>query len=183
MAADLVVKRNDLLPVLTVICRDVIGPVDLSGYTALFRMVNVLNGEVKVNASATVATDAAFTADVSTDTLTASSHGLNDGDDVTLRSSGVLPAGLDTQTKYYVINSTASTLQLSLSLNGSAIDITGAGSGTHTLLSGKVSYEWTGTDTDTAGSYFSEIQTTFSGKTLTYPNDRQLLVEVVSGLA
>jgi hypothetical protein len=183
MAADLTIKRNDSLPIITVVCRDSIGPVDLSGYTALFRMVNVLNGVAKVNAAAAIVSDPVFTADATTNALTSTSHDLNDGDDVTLKSSGVLPGGLTTQRKYYVVNSSTNLLQLALTLGGSAIDITSAGSGTHTLLAGKVNYEWAGTDKDTAGTYFGEVQTTDgSGKQLTYPNDGHLTIEVISDL-
>lgn len=185
MSADLVIKRNDLLPSLVIVCRDSVGPVDLAGATALFRMVNVLNASVKVNASASVITDPAFTANATTNVLTSNSHGLNNGDDVTLKSSGTLPSGLDTQTRYYVINATTNALQLSTVQNGSAVDIGDTGSGAHTLLAGKVRYDWdTGAsgETNTAGTYFGEVQTTINGKTLTYPNHRNLLIEVTSDL-
>lgn len=183
MAADIIIKRNDSLPLITVVCRDSVGPVDLSGYAAIFRMINVLNGSTKVDAAATIVTDPVFTADATANTLTATAHGLNDGDDVTLKSSGTLPGGLSAQRKYVVVNASANTLQLALVANGAAIDITTAGSGTHTLLTGKVNYEWTGSDKDTAGTYFGEVQTTDgNGKQLTYPNDGQLLIEVISDL-
>jgi hypothetical protein len=145
-------------------------------------MINVLNGVAKITASATIVADSIFTADATTNTLTATEHGLNDGDDVTLKSSGTLPGGLSTQIRYYVMNATANTLQLSPVLGAAAVDITSAGSGTHTLLSGRVTYEWQGTDTDTAGSYYGEVQTTKAGRPLTYPNDGQLLIEVISDL-
>lgn len=180
--ADLVIKRNDLLPALVMVCRDSIGPVDLSGATAVFRMVSVLNGLVKVNESATVISDPTFTVNATTNILNSIGHGLNNGDDVTLKSSGTLPAGLSSQQKYYVINATANTLQLSEVANGSAIDITDTGAGAHTLLTGKVTYEWLTGDTDTGGTFFGEIQTTVGGKQLTYPNHRDLLIEVVSDL-
>jgi len=180
MIVDTALKQNDLLPALTIVCRDAIGPVDLNGVTPLFRMVNVRTGAVKVNDDATVVSDPVFTA--SGATLAATSHGLNDGDDVTLKSSGALPGGLSAQKKYFVINATANTLRLSLVENGTAITTTSAGSGTHTLLAGRVAYEWATGDTDEPGTYFGEVQTTQGGKPLTYPNDRQLLIEVVSDL-
>lgn len=182
MSADLVIKRNDLLPVLVMVCRDSVGPVDLAGATAVFRMVNVLNGSVKVDEDATVISDPTFTVNATTNLLNSTGHGLNNADDVTLKSSGSLPTGLSAQQKYYVINATANTLQLSEMPGGSAVDITDTGSGTHTLLTGKVTYEWAADDTDTPGTFFGEIQTVVNLKPLTYPNHRNLLIEVTSDL-
>lgn len=179
--ADLTIKRNDLSPTITLIARDAVGPVDLAGATALFRMVNTRTGATKVNAAASIDTNIDFTA--SGATLTANGHGLNDGDSVTLITSGTLPAGLSTTTEYFVVNATTNTFQLALVKGGAPITTTSGGTGTHTAVSGRVSYEFQGTDTDTAGTYFAEVQTTEGGKQLTYPNGRHFLVEVISDLA
>lgn len=74
-----------------------------------------------------------FTADASTDTITASSHGLSNGDRVLLTSTTALPAGLSANTVYYVINSATNTFKLSATAGGPAINITDAGTGTHTF--------------------------------------------------
>lgn len=71
-----------------------------------------------------------FTADDSTDTITTiGNHGRTDGDLVKVKahSQGVLCGGLDETIEYYVINSTATELQLSLTNGGSAVDITDTG--------------------------------------------------------
>lgn len=183
MADNISIKRNDLLPAVTVFARDAIGPVDLEGVTATFRMVNVLTGEAKVNAAAQVAINPTFTANASTDTLAATAHGMSEGQDFTLKTTGTLPGALSVSKRYFAINVTLNTLQASLTQGGTPIDITDAGTGTHTLLLGKVSYDWTNGDTDTAGTYLAQIQTTEAGKTLTYPNDSQLLIEIISDLA
>jgi len=73
----------------------------------------------------------AFTVDTGTDIITLSSHGLSDGYVIHVASTGTLPSGLSTNTVYYVRDSTSSTFRLSTSSGGSAIDITTAGSGTH----------------------------------------------------
>lgn len=48
-------------------------------------------------------------------------------------TGGALPSGLLERTRYYVINPTATTIQLSLTSGGAAVDITDGGSGTHFL--------------------------------------------------
>lgn len=72
-----------------------------------------------------------FTADAGTDVFTATGHGLSDGDVVHVSTTGTLPAGLSANTDYFIISSTANTFQLSLTTGGSAVDVTDAGSGTH----------------------------------------------------
>jgi len=85
---------------------------------------------------------AAFTANATTDIITSNSHGLNNGDLVQLTNSGgALPAGLTTATNYYVLSSTTNTFQLSTTIDGSAVNITDAGTGTHSFnLKGKTVY-------------------------------------------
>lgn len=75
---------------------------------------------------------ATFTA-ATTDIITAASHGLTAGTRITVASSGTPPAGLAVSTNYYLRDVTASTFKVSLTPNGSAVDITDTGTGTHTL--------------------------------------------------
>lgn len=80
-----------------------------------------------------------FTADAGTDTLTmtAGYHELANNDVLTLSNSGgALPAGLSAGTVYHVINAVAGTgaFQVSLTEGGSAVNITDAGTGTHTAI-------------------------------------------------
>ena len=75
-----------------------------------------------------------FTANATTNELTCTAHGLLDDDIVRLfNSGGALPGGLAVNTNYYVIVVNANTIQLSATAGGSAIDLTSAGTGTHTL--------------------------------------------------
>jgi hypothetical protein len=77
---------------------------------------------------------ATFTADATTDVLTATAHGLSNGDLLTVTNSGGgLPGGLSAGVWYYVISAAANTFKLSTSSGGSAVDITSNGTGTQTF--------------------------------------------------
>jgi len=71
------------------------------------------------------------TVNTGTDTFTSAQpdHYLLNNDYVMFSSSGTLPGGIFAATVYYVINKTANTFQVSLTQGGSAVDVTGAGSG------------------------------------------------------
>jgi hypothetical protein len=70
--------------------------------------------------------------DTATDRITKTAHGMSTNDAVQLTSSGTLPSGLTTDT-LYVIKVDNDTFQLSTERNGSSINITTQGSGTHKL--------------------------------------------------
>jgi hypothetical protein len=63
------------------------------------------------------------------------SHGFVAGDPIVLSTSGALPTGLTAGTTYYVISAglTANAFEVSATLGGSAINTSGAGSGTHSV--------------------------------------------------
>ena len=67
--------------------------------------------------------------------ITLTSHGMTAGDEVKFTTTGALPTGLTVGTTYYVISTglTTNTFEVSLSLNGTAINTSGTQSGTHTL--------------------------------------------------
>lgn len=89
-------------------------------------------------AAITVSTPSAgaFTA-ADTDICTKATHGMKTGLKVQVSTDGVLPAGLAAATDYFVIVLTANTFKLASSLvnanAGTAVDITDAGTGTHTI--------------------------------------------------
>ncbi len=67
------------------------------------------------------------------DTITSTAHGLSVGDIIRVSSSTTLPAGLSANTDYYVISTaTANTFTVSVNNGGSVVNITDAGTGTHT---------------------------------------------------
>jgi len=75
---------------------------------------------------------ASFTAAADTDILTVSGRTYTDADIVRLSNSGgALPEGLAANTDYHVRDVSGQTLKLAATADGAAIDITGAGTGTH----------------------------------------------------
>lgn len=79
-----------------------------------------------------------FTANATTEKITTSSaHGLAINDTMVFTTAGTLPAGLSLNTTYYVKTVPATNeLTLSLTQGGSEVNITGTGSGIHTLKEG-----------------------------------------------
>ncbi len=77
-----------------------------------------------------------FTANAGTNEITSSNITFLNGTAVTLTTTVTLPAGLSLATTYYIVEASSSVAKLSLTLGGAAIDITDAGTGTHTLVGG-----------------------------------------------
>lgn len=102
-------------------------------------------------------TNTVFTADAGTDVITSAGHGLSNGDAVVFSNSGGgLPAGLSANTFYYVINASTDTFKVSTTLGGSAVDITGTGTGTHYFNRGVITV---------SGNPKGNIMATYVGRT------------------
>jgi hypothetical protein len=102
---------------------------NLAGFTEVREFPNFPSNPV-------VGTFTAATSDVLTVTPKQGVPPLNNGDKVRVTNvGGALPAGLTVDTDYYVINADtdAGTCKLSATLGGSAVDITGTGTGTQTI--------------------------------------------------
>lgn len=67
-------------------------------------------------------------------TVTATSHGLINGDRVLFQTTSLLPTGISANTIYFVINAATNTFQISATSGGSAIGTSGTQSGTHTCF-------------------------------------------------
>jgi len=84
-------------------------------------------------------TAAAAAVDAGDDTITLTDHGLFTKHPVRVSTDDTLPAGLAASTTYYVIIVDADTISLATSEenadDGTAVDITDGGTGTHTVLS------------------------------------------------
>ncbi len=101
-----------------------------------------------------------FTADSGGNILTVNNHGYANGDQVRVRSQGgAVPGGLAANGKYFVINSSANSFQISDTNGGAAIDFTDNGSG---VL--KVWKADAGFDDPVQGrpQFFPELNLTFS---------------------
>ena len=85
--------------------------------------------------------------------VTLTAHGLANGNKIYFTTTGALPTGISASTRYYVVNATVNTFQLSATLGGSAINTTGTQSGTHTLFSANF---------DTLGSSGGEVNHTLN---------------------
>jgi len=147
-------------------------PVDLSSSTVTLTVKTAdATGTTKVAAqSATVQPTQTFTADATTNLITANYHKAANGDQVVVSTTGTLPTGLAASTPYFVIEKGPNTFKLATTYDGAEIDITGAGSGTHSFyIVGSVQYSMAAADVDTAGYYSGKWQETVGGLVRTYP--------------
>lgn len=106
---------------------------DLSGGNHL-----VVNGQEGAVTVATIANTGTVTATVATNLLTRATHGLTTGDAVMFTTTTTLPAPLALNTVYYVIADglTANDFKVSTTYNGTEVDLTTTGTGTHTMWEG-----------------------------------------------
>jgi len=74
-----------------------------------------------------------FTANATTDRLTAAEHNYQSLDPVTVSTTTTLPAPLSAANTYFVLDADEDDFQLSLTPNGAAINLTNTGTGTHSV--------------------------------------------------
>lgn len=132
-------------------------PVDLTGKTAKFRMVdedgNVIvdNGTTGITAHPT----STFTAIASSDWIVSNDHLVLEGDQIVLSNSGgALPAGLTANTRYFARDVMKNRFRLCEVEGESKVDITDAGTGTHAYyVVGGVQYDFQAGNVDVEGEY------------------------------
>lgn len=88
-------------------------------------------GTYNLSASSTVSTSTAMTATVVPGVVTVNIAPTN-GQIVSFSTTGTLPTGITAGTNYYVVNRTSTTFQISATVGGTAINFSGASTGTHT---------------------------------------------------
>lgn len=127
-----------------------------SGITAKFEMETDAGTSV-LAATATGMTahpTQTFTASASTDLLTCNGHGVKEGQQVIVATSGTLPTGLTASTRYFAVNVSPNAFALATVPGGVPIDITGAGSGTHTFyVVGSWQYDFSSVAAGTVGQF------------------------------
>jgi hypothetical protein len=98
----------------------------------LLGVVNMLND---YGSGSNVNTFNSGDVDTSTDTISITSHGYTSGQSVIFSNStpSDLPGGLTQGITYYILNPTTNDFQISLTVDGSPVDLTSGGSGTHTV--------------------------------------------------
>lgn len=108
--------------------------IDLVGF---YRVTSVTTFPAAQSMTNTLGQTSTFTADASTDVITHSNYNLLTGTRVRCTTTTTLPAGLALATDYYLIKVTDTTAKLATSyanaIAGTQINITDAGTGTHTL--------------------------------------------------
>lgn len=111
--------------------RDDLGaPIDLTGASVTVDLPKDGGGKVTFRTAAVAIT----AVDTTDDKLTVAKHGLYDGQRVRLTTTGALPGGLATATDYYVQVVDENTFKLKAAASdASAINLTDAGTGTHSL--------------------------------------------------
>lgn len=158
-------------------------PIDLASLTVTFYMLNAL-GESVVAESATGVTKQPtqeFTVDTGENRLICNGHRVLVGQQIVVSNSGGgLPTGLTAATRYFVVSRTPNFFKVSLIPNGAPIDITGAGTGTHSFyVVGTVQKEFLAADVDTAGEYWAWFNVEEGGEKDTFPVDgRKLMVSI-----
>jgi hypothetical protein len=174
-------------PIAVTLCRPVtLTPVDLTGKTVKFYAVNTAGTEVVAETTTGVTAQGTqtFTADASSNTLTKTGHGLKNGEELFVSSTGALPGGLASSTRYHVINSEDDTFQLATEENGDAIDLTNAGSGTHSYaVVGGVQYDLQTADVASARTLFGYFRVYTGSEFERFPVIAKQLVINVHGNA
>lgn len=163
---------GDTLVPLNVICYLHDDPYDWTSKTASYVMEEEDGTAITEAGSITAHVTQSFTADATTDLLTANAHGVKAGDQIVVATSGTLPTGLAASTRYFATEVSPNAFKLASTPGGAAIDITAAGSGTHTFyIVGSAQIDFGAGDVDEAGRFRLWVVSTSSTETQHFPDD------------
>ena len=175
---------DTLLPLNSVLRQANGNPINLASYTVTFKMEEQ-DGDAELAETATGVTahpTQTFTASATTDLLTCNDHGVEEGDQIIVASTTTLPTGLAASTRYFAVEVNPNTFALATTPGAVKIDITGAGTGTHTFyIVGSVQMDFAAANVDTAGVYRGWFILTSSGEKKHMPEgDRFFEIRVVT---
>lgn len=186
MASDEIILRravgDTLTPVSAILVGDNGNPVSLSGKTVTFQLAGADGVDVYAESATDVTKEPTqdFTATANSISLSCVGHGLRNGQQVILTTTGTLPTGLATATRYFVRNAKPNTFSLATQPDGNEIAPTGAGTGTHSIaIVGHAQWAPTSGAVDEAGSFYGCFRVTSGGKTDTFPSDEHRLKIVI----
>jgi hypothetical protein len=149
------ITKGDTLDPLNAVLRYGNGdPIDLSAFTMKFRMETDAGVEelAETATGVTAHPTQTFTA-ASAGLATCNSHGVKEGDQIVVATSGTLPSGLAASTRYFAVNVTPNAFGLATVPGGQTV-IAGAGTGTHTFyVVGSIQMEFLAAQVDTAGTF------------------------------
>lgn len=120
--------------------------VTLYNYNTLLKKIDIDNGIARIpitgislGSTPTITlknfTFSSSDINLGTDTFTIAAHGYNENQKVRFISTGTLPAPIVAGVDYYITNATTNTFQLANTSDGTIINITAGGSGTHRIYS------------------------------------------------
>jgi hypothetical protein len=173
---------DTLAPLNTVLSTGDGDPYDLASYTVAFKM-ELESGTSELAETSTGVTahpTQTFTA-ASTGLATCNGHGVKEGDQIIVATSGTLPSGLAASTRYFAVQVNPNTFGLATVPQGTSV-IAGAGTGAHTFyIVGSVQMDFAAAQVDTAGTYYGWFTLTSSAEKKTLPEgDRWYEIRVVA---
>jgi hypothetical protein len=159
-------------------------PIDLSGLTVTV-VIEQVDGDaeqVETSTGVTAHPTYTFTADTSGDYIVRNGHPVKEHDQIVVSNSGgALPTGLAASTRYFAREVEDNGFKVAARRNGTAIDLTGAGTGTHSFyIVGSVQYDFASANVNEAGDYYLWFIVTESGEDDHFPHDgKKLMVTIV----
>lgn len=172
------VVGDTLTPISVVLANANGDPVSLSGKTVTFELYDTDSVAAYAASSADISSEVtqAFTATANSVFLSCVGHRLKVGQQILLTTTGTLPAGLATSTRYFVRKSAANHFTLATMADGDVITPTSAGTGTHSFaVVGQTQWAPTSGAVDTAGTFYGCFRVTSGGAVDTFPGNEKRL--------
>lgn len=175
---------DTLFPLRRVLYDENGNPYNLASYTVKFSMETTAGTEelAETTTGVTAPVTQTFTVDTTNDLIKANAHRCQKNDQILLTTTTTLPAGLATSTRYYVRDVEPNAFKVSLKPDGSVVDITDTGTGTHSLQRvGEAEMDIASANVDTAGVYYGWFVLDSGSEKLHWPPGNQhIRIDVVA---